>query len=318
MDDQFLQSLRSVPPSEFAARLRARLCHQPVEAQPRARLQWTWRAAATAGAAVLAVALFTFAPVRASAQAFLNLFRVTEFAAVPVDLDRLNRVGASGLDIPHIIGQQVQASEPGAPRVYAAPADAAAAAGIPLSLPQVLPDGLSIVRTEVEGSRSVQVTGDTAKLQEVLDALGITDEPIPAGLDGQVATLRVPAVVRVVYANGSREVSLMQARSPEAELPAGVDPVELGRIAFRVAGLDANEAQTLAQAIDWRGTLIVPVPAGASSFRQVDVRGVRGLLIEATDRRDARALMWSRNGIVYGLAGGLNDVTLLQVAESVP
>lgn len=76
-----------------------------------------------------------------------------------------------------------------------------------------------------------------------------------------------------------------------------------------------SQAHTLAQAIDWQGTLIVPVPAGASSFRQVEIRGSRGLLVASTNRRGIRAVVWSAHGSVYGITGALNDQRLPSVAR---
>jgi hypothetical protein len=151
----------------------------------------------------------------------------------------------------------------------------------------------------------------------VLDALGITDVQAPAELNGQVAKLHVPPVVAITYANGSGAVTV---RSPEVTAPSGVNVAALGEIGLRIAGLDRNAAHTVAQAIDWRATLIVPVPAGVSAFRQIDVQGQRGLYVESTARADIRAIRAvapSKGGILYGLTGALNAGTLLQMADSV-
>jgi hypothetical protein len=150
-----------------------------------------------------------------------------------------------------------------------------------------------------------------------LDALGITDVRPPSGLDGQVATLRVPPTVAVTYANGEGRVRFLQAQSPEVTAPAGVNLAALGEIGLRITGLDPTAAHTLAQAIDWRATLVVPVPAGASAFRQVEVQGQRGLFVEATDRPYIKAVAWSKGGVIYGLTGALSSQNLLQMADSV-
>jgi hypothetical protein len=272
---------------------------------------------AVAAAALLAV-LLTVPAARASAQSFLSLFRVVNVAAVPVNVERLKQVGSSGIDLPTLIGSQVEVTgDSGPAQVLTSPADAARAAGLDVRLPSVLPPKLVLVRTEMKGERAVRVHGDTAKLREVLDALGIDDVVIPAGLDGQDATIRIPPVVRTLFANGSSEVLLLQARSPEVSLPAGVDLPALGEIGLRVAGMGRSDAHTMAQAIDWGSTLLVPVPADAAIFRQVTVNGARGLVIESTAQRGPRAVFWSASGVVYAMTGRLSTQTLLQMAESV-
>ena len=255
---------------------------------------------------------------RASAQAFLDLFRVAHVAAIPVNVDRLKQLSDRGLDIPTLIGSQVEVlADPGPVQVYTSPADAGKAAGLTLRAPTALPPGLVLVRTELKGEHAARVKADTAKLEEVLAALQITDVAPPQGLDGQIATIRVPPIVRTVYANGKQEVSLFQARSPEITLPPGLDLPPLAEIALRVAGLGSGEAHTLAQAIDWRSTLLVPIPAGASTFRQIDLHGSRGLFIEPTSQRGPRGVMWSSGGAIYAMTGSIGSETLLQIAASV-
>jgi hypothetical protein len=319
MDDRFMYGLREAPRRRFAESLRERLERQEIagatnlDSGPR-----TLRYAMIAAGVAIVVLLFVLPSIRASAQAFLNLFRVVNFAAVPVNVERINELTKSGLDIPGLIGQQVEiVADPGPGRAFVTPDDAAKAAGIQVKLPTVLPPGLVIVRTEMQGEHVAHVTGDTHKLSDVLDALGITDLRPPAGLDGQVATVRVPPIVRIVYAYGNQEVAFLQAKSPEVTLPASIDLPALGEIGLRIVGLDRGQAHTLAQAIDWRGTLVVPVPAGVSSFRQVEVHGSRGLLVESTKRHDIRAVVWSERGSVYGITGPLKDQAMLQMAESV-
>ncbi len=314
-DDKFLYELRATPPPQFAEQLRKRL----ERLEPAAPVKtMTYRRSAVAALLVLAVALLAFPSVRASAQAFLSLFRVVNFTAVPVDVNRIGTLGQSGIDLPSLIGQQVQVlQEPGPTRVFSTLDEAALAIGIAIKQPKIVPPSLYMVRIEMEDGRALRITTDTGKLQDVLTALAITDARVPTGLDGQLVTLRVRPILRLVYANGNREVAFVQAASPEVTVPAGFDLAALGEIGLRIAGLDASHAHTLAQAIDWQGTLVVPVPAGASTFRQVQIRGNRGLLVASTERADIKAVLWSDRGSVYAITGPLDDRGMLQMAESV-
>ncbi len=318
MTDEFLHVLRETPSPEFATRLLGRLRTQETPAVPRiARTRWRRGAPAAIAAAALAT-LFVLPGVRASAQAFLDLFRVVNFTAVPVDLGRLDRLGDAGLDLRDLIGRQVQVLvDPGPPQPFATLQAAAVAAGIPGREPSALPANLARVSVLVQGERVARVTADSQRLRDVMSALGVTDLAVPEGLDGQTATVRVPPVVRIEYANGDRTLAFLQGRSPEITAPAGLDLPRLGEIALRIAGMEGSQAHTLAQAIDWRTTFLVPVPAGASAFRQVDVRGQRGLLVSSSAPNASSLLVWSESGVVYGLTGNVGDPNLLIAAESV-
>ena len=84
-------------------------------------------------------------------------------------------------------------------------------------------------------------------------------------------------------------------------------------------------AHRLAGSIDWRSTVVLPVLASATSFQQVDVRGERGLYVETSNAGEhsggkdgpGAAVLWTREGRVYALAGNLDRMSMLQMAESV-
>lgn len=325
MDDKFLYEMRTDPPPAFGARLRAPLTEQTDASSARARAIPMFRIG-VAAAAVLGVALlFALPPVRASAQAFLDLFRVVNFTAVPVGDDRINALHSEKLDLEHLIGDQIEeVATPGPPQPYQTPEAAGAAAGFHVRLPGALPPGLALTKIELQGERAARITGNTAKLRQILEALDIRDVRVPEELNGQVATVRVRPIVHVIYQYADQEVDFLQGRSPIVTLPAGLDLPVLGEIGLRLLGLDNGEAHRLAQAIDWHSTLLVPVPANATSFRQVDIRGNRGLLIETAappaqgkDRpRRLNSVMWAEGGQVYAMKGRLGTNTLLEMAHS--
>jgi hypothetical protein len=177
MDDQFMYRLRSTPDSRFADRLRQCLEQEARTEREGRGKQRRWIMAA---AFVLALALFALPSVRASAQSFLNLFRVVNFAAVPVNVERLNQLAQNGMDLPSLIGQQVEVLEnPGPPRIFSTLDELAGALGTRPKVPAVVPPYLVLVRIEMAGQRSLRVTADAQKLQSVLDALGITDLRAP-------------------------------------------------------------------------------------------------------------------------------------------
>ncbi|MPY89000.1 MAG: hypothetical protein GEU99_13860 [Luteitalea sp.] len=321
MDDRPLYALRTEPSPEFAQQLRERLKRQG-GAVGTQEAQWPTRRVIMTAMAVVGVALaFMLPSVRASAQAFLDLFRVVNFTAVPVDHQRAAQLRSEELDIERLIGSQVEMLvNPGPPRSFASPEMAGAAAGFEVRLPRARPAAVELTGILLAGERAVRVTGDSTKLQHVLDTLGIHDVRAPEALHGQTATLRIPPVVRVRYRYEDQQLDFLQGRSPEISLPAGLDLPALGEIGLRILGLEQGEAGRLAQAIDWRNTLLVPVPISASSFRHVEVHGNRGLLIgtaATAGERPPNILVWSEEGYVYGMVGQFQPKTLLEMAHSV-
>jgi hypothetical protein len=191
---------------------------------------------------------------------------------------------------------------------------------MPIAVPQWLPDGSSILEMTVMGERVVQITANAVRLQQVMDALGITDLSAPAALDGQVISFRVPPVVMVRYdhANGRRS-RLLQARAPQVTLPTSVDLPTLGEIGLRILGLSPADARQFAQAIDWQSTLLVPIPPVVSSFRQVSINGRSGIVLQhqPPDQSPTSVVLWSTPDRVFALVSITGVEQVLAMAESV-
>lgn len=343
MNDDFLYDMRRTPPPEFAARLRARLAAQGDELRvPSSTAPWLSlslnaplrRAATIAAVVVVTVGLATIPAVRASAQAFLNLFRVTNFVAVPVDTSRLDRLAERDLSLDRLIGEQVEILVPPAPpQPFLTPQLAATAAGIPARLPSTLPAGLEQVEVRMLSGRTVRVTADVNKLERLLETLQIDDVAIPDGLHGQQVTVAVPPIVEVRYRQREgytseeyrSDVSFVQAKSPHVELPRGLNLAELAQIGLRVLGFNRDEAARFAGAINWNTTMVVPVPANAAEFHQITVNGHPGLVVETAPRprKSGRGeerttiVLWSDGAQVFGIKGTLQPVTLMEMANSV-
>jgi hypothetical protein len=316
--DGWLHALRSDPSPLFKAQLRERL--QAQEPAPDTRLGW--RRPLVAAAAVVAVTVLISVPgVRASVAQFVSLFRVVNVVGVPVDASHLDRLKAEDLQIGALIGEHVQVvQDPGAPVNVASLADAAAAAGITVATPQWLPANTQVIETAVMGERVMRVTADSGRLQQVMDALGINDLSVPAGLDGHVVAVRVPPVVMIRYDHqNARRSRLFQARTPELTLPNSIDVQALGEIGLRILGLPPAEAKQFAHAIDWHTTLVVPVPPNATSFRQVDVNGHRGVLIQHQPRNQSptTTIVWSTPERVFALVSIQHVAEVMAMASSV-
>jgi hypothetical protein len=330
MDDRFLRDLKKQPDPLFAARLRATLRALPPNAvarvAPAAGVR-RWFAAA-ASIAVVGFA-FTLPPVQAAAEAFLDLFRVAQFTGVQFDPERLRGLETSGLSPEAIFGAVEPLTAPPQPVSYATAADAGAAAGIRVRTPAWVPNGYSSTGFMASSEMAARITIKTAGLQAVLDTLGLSDVELPQGLDGQTATVRVPPVVTQTFVNRDlvvddgevieRAVHVIQARSPDVSFPAGLDLSKLAYAGLRVLGMSRDEAYRMSVTIDWRTTLIVPVPAKAVAYRPINVAGNEGLLIEglaAGERLPGGVLMWSAGGETFAVAGSASGEELLEIAQT--
>jgi hypothetical protein len=336
MDDRFLHEARREPRAEFAAGLRRRLAQDDEAARARivARrggLRRGLLALAPVAAAVLALVLFP--EVRAGAQAFLELFRVRNFVAVNVDPERIKALDKDGMDPMALIGEHTETSPAEPSRGFDTPADAFLAAGYPARVPTYLPDGILPDTAVLIGAHEGEVRVNTAKVNELLASLGIHDLSVPPALDGARIGVRAPRAVAVRFRNASHKqrAMLVQAPHPEVSVPAGLERARIAEIGLRIAGLPADEARRFADRIDWNSTVLVPVPVGRCTFREVEVRGRKALLIEQNEEKSGpgsskarpvegtgRVLLWSDDERVFALTGNLRDYPMLQMAESIP
>lgn len=321
MDDQFLRDLREQPNPEFAARLRATLRTVPPSAvarvAPAANVR-KWFAAA-ASIAVVSFA-FTLPAVQAAAEAFLDLFRVRQFTGVEFDPERLRALESSGFDPQVLLGNTVEPlTTPQEPVSYATTADAGAAAGIRVRTPAWIPPGYSASGIMASSEQAARITLDTDGLQALLDTLGLADVELPEGLDGQTATVRLPPIVTQSYANGDRNIFVIQAESPDVSFPAGIDLPKLAYAGLRVLGMPRDEAYRMSVTIDWRTTLIVPVPSQAAAYRPINVAGNEGLLIEGLAQNEDHpggVLMWSAGDQTFAVTGAVGGEELLEIAQT--
>ena len=322
MDDRFLHEHRRGPAPGFARRLREKLREQEETSRAGA-----WRPLVFAAAAAAVVAtMFAFPAVRAGAQSVLDLFRVRNFVAVPFDSDRFEKLKTMDHDNAMLVFDRHEViQEPGRPVVQSSVGAASALVGFDVATPSHLPRGLALDTVAVTGEGRVKLGVNSSRLRELLAALDLRDIEVPSGLDGKEIEVHMNRVVSQRFRSDRTKLTLIQAISPEVSLPAGLDLARMGEMGLRILGLDAGEARRIASTVDWRSTLLVPVPANASSFRSVTVNGNPGLLVEKVQKRSdgggtrsaGHVVMWTEGERVFALEGSLGDVEMLQVAESV-
>jgi hypothetical protein len=320
-DDFMLSGLRTPPPG-LVQRLKSRLAE--IEAEPAPAQLPPLRWAAAIAAALLLGGALTLPPVRAAAKAFLDLFRVVDFAPVSVGNARLEALlGRQRIDLPRLLGDQSEAvRRPGKWQVVESPTAAGALAHIPISLPTWIPVGFQLQRIEVLPSQAWRFTANARKLQGVLDGLGIDDVSVPASIDGQAVSAHIAPVVRASYVKGGERFAVIESRQPLVSIPAGIDLPKLAQIALRVLGVGRAQAYRIAQSVDWRTTLIVPIPADIAAFRKVDVQGHAGLLMIGVRKSGdgkhpgGSRLVWSTGDRVLAIVGNLPPNDLFNLAQS--
>jgi hypothetical protein len=334
MTDDFLSNLREPPQPAFTDALKRRLdTIENAEAERAiARPLWLRLRPALVGVAALAVvaAALSVPAVRASARSLLEIFRIKRFAAIPVDRARLQRLHDQNLDLRTLISEHVETlRDPGAPLAVSDMDTAARKVGFPVAQPSRLPQGCSLAEIRVTGQGSFKATLDVERLSQLATALDVDDLDIPHELNGASVAIKTSAAVMLRYTRGKDEFRLFQAKSPEIGLPDGVDLPRLGAIGLQLAGMSSEEAQLFASKMDWRTTLLVPVPAMGGDFRDVAVGDAQGLLVTVRPPRSPQGeglrpgsrwhsvLLWSSGDRIFALQGPGRGVELLEMANAI-
>lgn len=277
-----------------------------------------WRPAVIALSALLVVALlFTIAPVRGAAADFLGLFRIRKFAVIPLDQAQMDRLEQLARQAEGSFGEPQILRQEGPEQAVADAAQAAALAGYTVRTPSRLPDGATLSNFTVQSGPAMRIELDRAAIAAVMQAAGASTEGLPQ-TEKISAEVDVANVVSVKYQIGGSRLELIQMPSPQVNVPQGIDPVALAETGFMLLGMPQEDARRLATSIDWTSTLVVPMPANAGSAREVTVDGATGLLLEnAQNGRRENAVLWEKDGILYFMASGqLDRSVLLDVADS--
>jgi len=173
------------------------------------------------------------------------------------------------------------------------------------------------------------VSLDVSKVELVARAVGVDDPDIPASWNGATIQVQAPPVVMMRYHRGADDFVLLQSRNPAIEVPEGVDLARLGTLGLRMTGMTSEEARLFARTIDWRSTLLVPIPVQGGTFREVEVGGQKGLLVTSMQQPKASAdgtprsgrwrsvLLWADGGEIFALDGPGQGIEILEMAQSI-
>ena len=286
---------------------------------PRAWRRPAW--GALAAALALVAVLASWPPARAAAQRFLGLLRFESVAVLELDRRMLpsNLSDTQVRTFAQVLSDSVEQIERPDDNVDAASVEEAEAlAGFPVRLPR---DRFDEPNLEViDSGAAFGFTVERARVETLIDVIGGTDVEIPERLDGARVRVDLFKAVEASYGEcwppseeGDTDwtscFELRQGPTPMVVSDPELDLGEIAELGLQVAGMSAEEAQAVRRTLDWTSTLVIPLPEDEARHQEIDVDGVRGILM--TDFRRARrsdrppeyAIVWMRQGITYMLIG---------------
>jgi hypothetical protein len=261
------------------------------------------------------------------AGSFLGLFRVQHIQVIsydPASLERYNNADNTQM-LEAFFDQNMTTSEDGEFAKVNSRDEAAAIAGFTPRLPA----GSEVTSLGVGAGQTVEINIDSAMMNAGLESFGYTDVKIPADLDGEKIVATIPRSISAAFGScpespdGSNDpdeiagcIVLTQAPAPTVSAPDSFPVVQLGEVALQVLGMTPDEARQVSGSVDWATTLILPIPTGSDvQSHDVQVDGVMGTII--LDQNDRYyAIVWVKDGILYGLTGQADSSPAFRLAET--
>jgi hypothetical protein len=285
--------------------------------------------------------LLSFPPSRAWAGQFLGLFRVQQVSVVSIDMtgfEQLNGNSALGKQISQLMSKSMNVTQqPGKPQPAASAAEASQFTGFTVRLPEKAPSAPKIT---VQGAAAMEFVVDRARAQALLDEAGRKDLVLPESIDGANISMTIPASARAAYGTcpdpaevdqndlktqpgsmGRRYpdcLLMAEIPSPTVNTPPNIDVQQLAEIGLEFTGMSPEQAQAFTKTVDWTSSLVIPIPKNAATYKEVNVDGVTGTLIERpADDAPQFALIWVKDGIIYTIGGlGSKADLALEMANS--
>ena len=282
---------------------------------------WIKGLAAAASVALIAVLL----TVSGVAETILTIFEPKQVVAVPITTTDITSA-AAGLTA---YGTLTWSSPP---HPYDVPdiATAAKVTGMKVLVPSQLPSGVSVAtaRYGVMDKTTATFTFSAEKTQAAATRLNRTAPPMPANIDGSKLFITGgPAVVQ--YFDDGTAPTASNGTDPFASLPKlvvvqgkgplvqsdGVTVEQLQQYLLAQPGITPQLAAQIRAIKDPSSTLPIPIPVDLATSKNVTVQGVTGVFVGDSTGLGS-AVIWSKDGVVYGVAGTLSESQILAVANS--
>lgn len=329
IEDMFLVPEAKVDTERALARLRARVESEriaPVRrgaSAPRRIAVNLWVRGLAAAATVVLVA--TMLSVSGLAETILTIFEPKQLVAVPITANDLR--GAPSFDTYGTLTWTEQ------PRPYDVPdvRTAARESGMTVLIPGNLPAGVGAPRYGVMPKTTATFTFSAEKTGQAAAALKRTPPPLPANMDGSKLFITGGPAVVTFYDDGTSPTGPTGASglSPFGGMPKlivaqgkpplvqsdGVTVEQLQSYLLAQPGISPQLAAQIRAIKDPSSTLPVPIPVDMATSKKVTVQGVEGIFVGDSTGLGS-AVIWQKDGIVYGVAGTLTEQQVLAVANS--
>ena len=286
---------------------------------------------------VAAIAIWFALPFgRHATMGFFGAMRMDKPQAVNVNLSQF-----VGPDANHNLQQMVTqmvsdkvketVEHPPAPAGNAA--EASQSAGFAVKLIQARTDAPALM---VVGAKTIQLNVDRARLQAIFQEAGRPDLVVPQSVDGQMVTVKMPAVVIARYGHCPGESSaaaniatpeapttgfadcliLREGGTPSIDAPAAINMQQLAEIGLELAGMPTSQAQSFMKTAGVKALLGTSFSRNMRSYQEVPVDGVTGTLLSLGGHGPSYALIWTKNGISYSLTGYGDSTQATKLAGS--
>jgi hypothetical protein len=285
-----------------------------------------WLKGLAAAATVALVA--TLLTVSGVAETILTIFEPKQLVAVPITVNDLS--GASSFGTYGTLTWTEQ------PRPYDVPdvRTAARDSGMTVLVPGNLPAGVGLPRYGVMPRTTATFTFSADKARQAAAAQKRTPPPMPANMDGSKLFITGGPAVVAFYDDGTRPTGATGATgatgvSPFSGMPMlivaqgkppvvqsdGVTVDQLQSYLLQQPGISPQLAAQIRAIKDPSSTLPVPIPVDMATSKKVTVQGVEGIFVGDSTGLGS-AVIWQKDGIVYGVAGTLTEQQVLAVANS--
>ena len=297
---------------------------RPVTAAPRvprpgAVSLWLRGAAVAASVALIAVLL----TVSGVAETILVIFEPKQVVAVPITSADLR--SAEGFAQYGTLEWSSQPQPYNVPDLATAERDA----GFRVLRP-TLPAGVTATRTQygVMPRTTATFTFSADRTRQTAARLQRTPPPMPANIDGaKLFITGGPAVVQYFDDGGAPKSTggaepfaslprliVVQGKGPVVQ-STGVTVEQLQQYLLSQPGISPQLAAQIKAIKDPSSTLPVPIPVDMATTKNVTVQGVPGVFVGDSTGLGS-AVIWSKDGLVFGVAGTLTEAQIMAVANS--
>lgn len=277
-------------------------------------------------AAVMALALIAN-PVTTLADSFLNQFRIQHFTAITVPMDLVQGLGAQAqamtpADKAAISGELQKLGSfsttfnmQGATKVgsLAEAQQQFSGLDVPKSLGAFQGDAASPSAIYLGQAGSASYTVNVAEADKLLQSMNLGTQGLPDPQATPTVTFKVdvnPSAVMVWQQNGQHLI-VGQTESPVLNVPDSVNMDQLRDDLMQFPLIPADIKAQLNSVTDWKNTLIVPVPQGAT-HSDVTIGNSQGLLVQSDK---LSFVLWQDHGVLHVVASD-SGANVVDIAKS--